>query len=320
MAERGLALLDEIPEGPERAKLDIGLLRLRVAAAAAPGGRPLPAMAGRIVRAIDAAQAHGLHAEAAAGWEILSYWRQQTGDAPGTQEATLAAERCTRRADAITHCRQLANTGRCLFDIEADVANGRALLAQAAALAAELELPVMELEWGRGLIARADGDLPAARASLERAVALARAAANHWREYECMLALATVEFELGRFDELLAHVEEVAVAASRMGESQVPFADALAALARLHRGERGAGAAVEAALAALRERDDKGHLAYALNAAADVALAAGDADSASGRAEEALAAATQVRRPTQVARARATLAAAAASALPRSHA
>jgi DNA-binding SARP family transcriptional activator len=308
VADRGLALLDEIPGSPERARLEIGLLRLRVAAASAPGGRPLPALDGLIERAIAAAQNHGLAAEAAAGWEILSFSRQQSGDAPGTREATLAAERCTRRADAITHCQQLANTGRCLFDIEADPERGRALLAEAAELAAELALPVMELEWGRGLVARADGDLPAARAALERAVALARAASNHWREYECMLAQVTVEYELEGFDDVLGHVDEIAAAARRMGEAAVPFADALGALARCRRGEGDADAAVQLAIAALRERDDKAHLAYALNEAAALALANGDEAAAARHAEEALAAATAVRLPSQIARARATLA------------
>ena len=197
VAERGLALIDELAHGAERARLEIGLLRLRVAAAAAPGDRRLPDLSARIRRAIDAAQSLSLQGVASSGWEILAYWCQQTGDAAGAMQATLAAERCARLADTITRCQQLANTGRCLIDIEADVERGRALLADAATLAAELQLPLMELEWGRGLVARADGDLAAARASLERAVALARAAANHWREYECMLALATVEFELG---------------------------------------------------------------------------------------------------------------------------
>jgi DNA-binding SARP family transcriptional activator len=313
VAERGLALLDELAPDAQRARLEIGLLRLRVAAAAAPGGRALPKLGERIVHAIDAAQALALHAEAASGWEILSYWRQQTGDADGARDASLAAERCTRRADAVTHCQQLANTGRCLIDIEADGASGRELLAEAAALAAELQLPVMELEWGRGLVARADGDLPAARGSLARAVALARVAANHWREYECMLALATTEYELGLADEVLRHAGEIAAAARRMGEPAVPYADALAALARLGRGERAAATAVEASLAALRERDDKAHLAYVLNEAAALALAAGDAAAAARHAEEALAAATPVRRPSQIARARAMIAAAAAS-------
>jgi DNA-binding SARP family transcriptional activator len=313
VAERGLALLHELAPDAQRARLEIGLLRLRVAAAAAPGGRPLPDLDERIVQAIDAVQALALHAEAASGWEILSYWRQQMGDADGARDASLAAERCTRRADAVTRCQQLANTGRCLIDIEAGGTRGRELLAEAAALAAELQLPVMELEWGRGLVAQADGDLPAARESLARAVALARAAANHWREYECMLALATAEYELGLADEVLRHADEVAAAARRMGEPAVPYADALAALARLGRGERAAAAALEASLAALRERDDKAHLAYVLNEAAALALAAGDAAAAARHAEEALAAATPVRRPSQIARARAMIAAAAAS-------
>jgi hypothetical protein len=99
-----------------------------------------------------------------------------------------------------------------------------------------------------------------------------------------------------------------------MGESQVPFADALAALARQRLGEAGAAGAVEASLAALRERDAKAQLAYALNQAAQLALGLGHATDASRLATEALAAATAVRRPSQIARARATLAAAAPAA------
>jgi DNA-binding SARP family transcriptional activator len=311
VAERGLAMVDELAPGAPRARLEIALLRLRVAAAAAPGGRRLPDLAARIECAIDTAQTLELPAEASAAWEILAFWRQQAGDTAGAHEATLAAERCTRRADAHTRCRQLANTGRCLLDIDSDGERARALLAEAAVLAGELQLPVMELEWGRGLAARADGDLSAAHDALARAVALARAAANHWREYECMLALATVEFELGRFDDVLRHVDEVADAARRMGESQVPFADALAAMARRRRGEAAAAAAVMASLDALRERDDKAHLAYALVECAAFALAAGDTAGAVQQAQEALAAASAVRRPTLIARAQAIVTAAA---------
>jgi len=312
VAERGLALLGELAPGAERVQLEIGLLRLRVAAAAGPGGRRLPDLSERIVQAVDTALALGLHAEAAAGWEILAYWRQASGDAAGAGDASLAAERCTRLADDFTRCEQLANTGRCLFDIEADRERGRALLAEAATLSAALQRPVMELEWGRGLVARADGDLATARELLARAVALARAASNHWREYECMLALATTEYELGLADEVLHHVGEVADAARRMGEAKVPFADALAALVGLRRGEP--ATAMDASLAALRERDDKARLAYVLNEAGVLALAAGNTAAATHHAEEALAAATAVRRPPQLARARATIAAAAASA------
>lgn len=313
VAERGLALLEELPPGAERSRLDIGLLRLRMAAASVPGGRRLPDLSQRITQATHAALALGLHADAAAAWELLAYWRQQSGDAAGAREASLAAERCTRRSDDITRCQQLANTGRCLVNIEADGDQGRQLLGEAEALATELQLPVMELEWGRGLLARADGDLATAREALSNAVAMAQAAANHWREYECMLALATTEYELGLADEVLRHAAEVAAAARRMGEAEVPFADALAALTRWRRGELEVAEIVRTSLAALRERDDKANLSYTLNEAAMLLLAAGDAAQASRYAEEALAAAAAVRRPTQIARARATLAAAAAS-------
>ena len=310
VAERGLAHVDELLPGAERVRLEIDLLRLRVAAAAGPGGRRLPALAGRIERAIEAAEALALHAHAAAGWEILAFWQQQAGDTGRTHEATLAAERMTRRADATTHCLQLANSGRCLLEIEADPARGRALLDEAAALAAELALKVMEIEWGRGLVARAEGDLDTACAALARAVALARLTDNHWREYECMVWLATAELEHGRFADVLRHVDEIVAAAARMGEPQAPFAQALGALARLRQGDGGGQAELAASLAALRELDDKAHLAYMLNEAAAAALEAGRADAAALCAGEALTAARAVRRVTEIAVATARLAAA----------
>ncbi|HEV7912458.1 MAG TPA: ATP-binding protein, partial [Albitalea sp.] len=310
VADLGLAHVGDLAPGAERVRLEIGLLRLRVTAAAIPGARRLPALADRIELAIEAAEALSLHSEAAAGWEILSFWQQQASDTGRTQHATLAAQRMTRHADGATHCLQLANSGRCLLEIEADPLRGRALLDEAAALAGGLELKVMEIEWGRGLVARADGDLDAACAALGRAVALARLAANHWREYECMVWLATAELENGRHAQVLRHVAEIVDAAARMGEPQAPFAQVLGALARLREGDAGAEASLEAGLVALRERDDKAHLAYALNEAAAWALMANRRAVAAACAEEALAAALAVRRATEVAVATARLAAA----------
>lgn len=312
-AEQGLAYAGQWMHGAERVELEIALLRLRVAAAAAPGGRRLPALAGPIERTVRAAEALGLHAQAAAGWEALAFWRQQAGDAAGAQEATLAAERMTRRADAATRCQQLANTGRCLLDIEADPARGRTLIDAAATLAADLGLQVMEIDWGRGLVARGDGDLDLACRALGRAVELARLTENHWREYECMLWLATTEFEGGRYADVLRHVDEVVDAAIRMGETQAPLAQALGALARLRLGDRQAEASLADPLAALREIDDKAHLAYVLNEVAEWLLDDGRADPAAAHAAEALAAARAVRRPTEVAVAEAWLARAAAN-------
>lgn len=313
VAERGLAHAAELASAAERATLEIGLLRLRVTAAAGPEGLRLPALAERIEHAIAAAEAHGLQAQAAAGWEILAFVQQRSSDPDKTLTSTLAAERLAQRADATTHCLQLANSGRCLLDIEADPPRGRALLEEAAAMAAQLDLRVMEIEWGRGLLARSEGDLDRARESLARAVALARGAENRWREYECMVWLVTVMYEQEHFADVLRHVGEILAAATRMGDMPAPFAQGLAALARLRRGGaagEGAGevadevselAALAASLDELRTLDDKAHLAYLLNEAAALALDSGLPDSAAAYADEALAAAHAVRRPTEVA-------------------
>jgi hypothetical protein len=169
----------------------------------------------------------------------------------------------------------------------------------------------MEVDWGRGLIARAGGDLDAARRALTRAVALARLADNHWREFECMVWLATVELEQGALADVLQHVSEIIGAASRMGEPQAPFAQALGALARWHQRDPTAEAALAADLDALRELDDKTHLAYALNEAAALALCEGRRELAADWAGEAYAAAQAVRRSTEITVAIARLACAA---------
>ena len=308
VAERGLGHLAALAPGVQRVALEIALLRLRVAAAAGPVGRRLPALAERIRRAIAEAEELGLREDAASGWEILAYLRQWSSDGGDPREATLTAERMTRRGDARTHCIQLANSGRCLLDIEADMERGRELLAEAATQAAALGLEVMEVDWGRALIARADGHLDAARESLAVAVALARRAANHWREFECMVWLATVELEQGRHLDVLRHVGEIVSAAARMGEPAPPFAQALQALAWLRRdGARdlaAGGASAEedllASLAALRDLDDKAHLAYALNETAALAQEAGRRGDAARLAAEALTAARAVRRATEM--------------------
>jgi DNA-binding SARP family transcriptional activator len=308
VADRGLAHVEEIEPGAQRVSLEVGLLRLRVSAAAQPSGRKLPGLEKRIEFSIEAAEALGLHAQAAAGWEILAYWRQQASDSDRAREATLAAANLTRGADRTTRCRQLANSGRCLLDIEADPGRGRALLDEAAALASELDLQIMELDWGRALIARAEGDLVSASEALTSAAAQAALAGNHWREFECKAWLATVEFERGRDTEVLRIVNQIVAAAARMGETNAPFAEALGALSRWRQGDGAAEGELAMSIEALRQLDDKAHLAYVLNEAAALLLNAGRHEAAAAGASEALGAAQAVHRPTEIAVARARLA------------
>jgi hypothetical protein len=285
----------------------LALLKLRVVAAASPGARRLPSLMEQIQLAVDAAEALSLHAEAASGLHILSWLNQQANDIERTRLTTLQAERLTRRADEATRCQQLANTGRCLLEVETDMPRARGLIAQAQALAESLELKVVELLWGQGLIARVDGDIEAARAWVARGVAMAGLREDHWREYECRTWLALIEFERGALDEVLQHGASLVRIAQRMGDADAPFAQALCALVQLKRSGPDAAAAtaaeteLSARLQALRAADDQAHLAYVLNAAAAHELDLGRHHRAQTLALEALGAAQRVRRPSQIA-------------------
>lgn len=329
VAERGLAQLERLPHGAERARLAIGLLKLRAVAATSAGARQLPTLIDALEDAIAAAQDLSLHEQAATGLHMLSWLHQQGNDTEAARRAILEAERMTRKADATTRCQQLANTARCLLEVETDLPRARAMLAEADTLAESLDLKVIELMWGHGLLARVDGDLAAGHGHVARAVAVARQRQDHWREYECLVWLATIAFELGRFDEVVGHSADIEQAARRMGGTGgirevggiggingigAPFANALGALARLRLGQPAAQAELAAAQAAMRALDDKAHLAYSLNATAALALDQRQSHAASACASEALDAARAVRRLTEMTVAASCLVQAAASA------
>ena len=308
VAEQGIAQLPAIAAGAERIQLTIGLLKLRVVADASPGTRQgRQVLAAQLEHAVAAAEALGLHADAAAGLHILSWLREQSNDIERTLATTLEAERATRSLDQATRCQQLANTGRCLLEVDSDVPRARDLLDEAARLAATLNLRFIEIDWGLALLARVDGEMDVARDRLGAAVSLARLQEDRWREYECLVWLAQLAFEDRQFDAVCGFCELVVQASRRMWDTGAPFAEVLDALARLHRGEPVA-AALTAGLAALRDADDKAHLAYALNAAGDLELVAGTLDAARAMSEEALDLARAVNRPTEMAVATAMLA------------
>jgi hypothetical protein len=93
--------------------------------------------------------------------------------------------------------------------------------------------------------------------------------------------------------------------------SETAVAATLDALARAGMGDPASEPALDAALDGLRVADAKGMLAFALNLAAELDLAAGRIEQAAGRAGQALAAAQAVDRSSQTTLARAVLAQAA---------
>ena len=319
VAQRGLASLAQLPPGRERAGWHIALLRLLIIATATPIGARLPALAEELRQAIETARLIGLDTEAASGLHMLSWLTQNANDTEATRVATLHAEKMSRSADPATRCQQLANTGRCMLEVEADLPQARALVEAAAQQAESLGLTVIELEWAHGLVARWDGDLDAAQASLRRAVELARLGEDRWREFECLQWLAIIQFERGHHADVDALGAEIDAAVARMGKLKAPMNDGLRALARLARASTvretlGAQQAVDAALLGLRELDDKARLAYVLNQAALLALQHGQPQRAAAAAAEAQDAAEAVRRGTEVLAARALRALAACAA------
>jgi AAA ATPase domain len=308
IAERGLRYVARLGHGAARLEVHVGLLKICILAAAGPGMRPPPPLREELVTAVAEAEKLGLAAVAATGHYLLSVLNQQAGDSRRAQQDTLRAAQAGRATEPIRQAQQLANTARCLLELEAEVDRARTLLQEAELIAGPLGLQLCELHWGQGLLRRWDGEDEAAAKSIERALALARAVQDRWREYKCLTWLAVIELERGRCSAAIARCADLLQVALKLGESEVPFVMTLEALARLTAGEYGAADAIAAAIRKLRAVDDKSYLAYALNTAARLHLGAGRIDIARACAAEALALAETVQRRNEMVIAQATLA------------
>jgi DNA-binding SARP family transcriptional activator len=309
-AVRGLASLTRLPPSTTRIRQQTELRRIQVLAASSPGMRRAPELRDDLIRGIREAEAAGLHAEAATGYFLLSWVEQRSNDTSRVREATLLAAQLSRAADEATHLQQVSNTARCLMDVEAEVGRARELMREAEALAATMPTPTIELEWGRALFSRWDGDLENALERIVIALDLARIRQDRWREFQCLTWRATIELELRRFDDVVRSSEELERVARPMGDADVPIARVLGALARLARGDDRptAVAEFEAAVEELRSIDDKAHLAYVLNRRALSLLDAGEFPAAEACSAEALAVATAIGRTSEIAIASAALA------------
>jgi hypothetical protein len=202
---------------------------------------------------------------------------------------------------------------RCLLDVEAEIEQARTFLRDAEMLAGRLNLRIIELDWGKGLIARWDGDLDGSLVAISRALALARIREDRWREMECLVWLAKIDLERNRFEDVIACCRDMMQVAERIGDTQAPVAGALRALACYRRTNGGAILELDDALVHLRTFDDKANLAYLLNEYAAAVLKRQDHNRAEVLADEALAAAQAVHRMTEVAVASAILLQAAAA-------
>ena len=301
MADRGLGHLAQLPADSDRARAHIALLKVKVFASASPGIRMKPEVFEELQQSVEAAELMGVQDyDAALGWHMISWWNQQSNNTSKAQQAILRAELLTRPLDELTRVQQLANTGRCLLEVEGDVGRARSFLHEAEEIANRLEKSFVELDWGRGLVARWDGDLVAAQESMRRALMLARLREDRWREMECLVWIAKIAVEIGQTGEVATVCDEIDAIAARIGDGPAPVADALRTLALMQSKTPDAAHHLNADLAALRALDDKAQLAYILNQVAIFHFDNGNLKDAIIAATEALAAAQAVNRNTEV--------------------
>ncbi len=232
-AERGLRHVERLAEGPGKLEIHIAILKLLILAAAGPGMRPLPPLIGTVAEVTRAAEKLGLHAVAATGHHLLSVLHQEAGDVPRAETSTLRAAAAGRAADETTRANQIANTARCLLELETEIDRSRELIREGKTIVEPLGLELCELHWAQGLLYRWDGESELAIESLARALSLARKDEDRWREYKCLTWLAMIEQELGRYADVQARCDELKTVASRLGEDETPFVATLQALALL---------------------------------------------------------------------------------------
>jgi hypothetical protein len=269
--------------------------------------RPLPQVAEELAEAIAKAEEAGLQAAAATGHYLLSVLHQETGDIARAQDSTVRAAQAGRGADQATYARQLANTARCLIELETEIPRARALLREAEMTLGAASRLVCELQWGRGLLCRWEGDVDKAVVLIERALLLAGDAEDRWREYKCLTCLAMAEFERNRYAEAKDRCRQLRGVAVRLGEDEAPLADIVEALVDLAEGSVQKLDGLDAALSRLRAVDDKSYLAYALNTAAALCLRRAQPAAAESYAGDALRAATAVQRHNEAVTAEAAI-------------
>jgi predicted ATPase/class 3 adenylate cyclase len=307
LAERGLEHLEGLPDGEQKVLFRIQLLAMTVFVGHRHRDKA-PELINRLQAAADAAMAMGFQGEAIPALHAKSYLQQWSNDAKGASETTLRAAEASRKSDEITRCYQAANTGRCLLEVDQQIPRALALVDEAKAMARTLRLDFVELEWARAHAARWKGDLDRACTLMNRAVTLARLREDRWREVECLIWLAMIDLERQDLSSVERDCDESDELASRLNYMLPPVSGAFRVLAQRHARGQDILAALGQALASLRDFDDKAHLAYVLNFAADDALAQGLHTQARTAATEALAAARAMPRATEIVIATAILA------------
>jgi tetratricopeptide (TPR) repeat protein len=296
LARRGLRHAEQL-SGLDKVQRTIELLEIELACAQPSD----PEAQQERLRALgDHALAEGAAGHARRAYYLLSVLNWERGAYRAARRDMLEAELLARGGDDAQQVLSMADAARCLLLLERDLPQAGAMLAEAEARAKRLGIESAVLCDARGILLGHQGKLDAAIEQLELAERLASTERDALLEYYALEHRAMIELDRERAEAACALAQRMVARGDKLREgSELPFARALCAIARIAGGEP-LQPELELQLSALRTADAKYRLAYTLTRAALLELARGEHERALARAREARPIAELLERPSEI--------------------
>ncbi|WP_416667236.1 hypothetical protein [Egbenema bharatensis] len=251
---------------------------------------------------IQAAVRLGLKEAEGIGLETLMMMNVNRSNFTELHEHSLRAAEISRVSSPVTAARLLAYSGSCLAEIRQDMNRAEALLLEAESLADRVGAEPIDLVCGLGCVYAYQANYAEAQPRLQRALQMAQAEQDHWRECNVLSYLAMLELEVGNPAAALPYCHEMAIVAAKTPEegSEGAIATALTALANYQLQQSAAAVDLEQAINLLYQVDAKRMLAYVLVGAAEVDLNHQQLERAMTHAEAALQTAQSINQPCEI--------------------
>ena len=302
LARRGLHLAESLSEA-DRIRMQLELLHLTYSARV-----PDREQAAEIVRKLaEEALDRGLTHAARLGFQMLSFLRWESSSMARAHDNIMQAERVSRSSEPAERTIALAQAAKCLLLLERNLGQAEAFVMEADGLTTRGVSPTSTVALASGMIAAHRGKFDVASDAFVEARDLARQSGDRLTEFGAVEQWVMLEIDRGRIDEAADLALDLVDLGERVRSGvEAPSGRALSALIRLLRGETEADADLRTAIEELRALDAKYQLSYVLTRRAEVLLES-DVDAARSCAGDALVVAEAIRRPSEIALARAAL-------------
>lgn len=299
LAQRGIHHCQTLDD---RTRIRLHLQLLRVCVIAGVRRQSVAEIDHTTQRLIQEAIALGLKDEEAIGIETLVVLHFNHHNFSQVHQHSLRATEVSRAASPATAARLLAYGGACLAEIGREMCRAEALLLEAQALAERVDLELIDVLSGLGMVYRHNGAYENARLLFHRHWQMAQSEQDHWQEVLALSYLIMTELDAGNPAAALPYCHELMRVAEQIkGDgSEGATAAALLALTRYQLREAGAEMALAEAIATLQQVDNKRMLSYVLIGAAMVDLSSDRPELAATRAELAQRTAYTLNHPSEM--------------------